>query len=95
MTVHFSPKAESDFQLAEEWYEDQQEGLGQEFFNELNAVVEAISIHPKLFQVRYKDVRVGYLNRFPFVVHYRSDHQRLTIIAVFHTSLAPKHWKGR
>jgi len=52
---------------------------------------------PNLFTVRYDEIRTTNINIFPYLIHYRTDDLKKTIVihAVFHTSRNPNIWKER
>jgi plasmid stabilization system protein ParE len=52
------------------WYEMQREGLGKDFELCIEAGLNRISRNPKNFQKKYKIVRVHFIERFPFGLHY-------------------------
>jgi toxin ParE1/3/4 len=62
------PNAELQATEAYEWYEDKLAGLGGEFLLSLDACINAIERNPHLFQKRYKNIRMGMVERFPFGV---------------------------
>lgn len=91
------PFAKQDIAKAVYWYNDKQKGLGQRFIKEIRDKVLFIRENPKAFAVRYDQTRCAVLDVFPFLIHYITDDkmQRVTVVAVFHTSLNPKHWLKR
>jgi len=58
-------EAERDITLAASWYEEQREGLGQEFLDELLATLQNIAEHPRAYPVLHRDVRRALLCRVP------------------------------
>ena len=47
------PEAEEDLIESRDWYESQQDDLGQDFLNEIDEVFERISQQPKLYAMEY------------------------------------------
>ena len=90
-----SDEASLDIADAFLWYELQREGLGKKFEICLEAGLNKIIANPKLFQDKYKSVRVHYIERFPFGIHYLIDGNFIKVIAVFHTARNPKSWIER
>ena len=82
--------AERDIAEALQWYESQQVGLSREFLLELETVTDFLSESPFMFPEKYRGVRRAMLNRFPFLVWYRVDGQRVTVLACTHGRLDPK-----
>ena len=61
----------AELEIAYRWYERRLKGLGDEFLNSLNQVVEIVSDYPEGFPVVHADVRRVILKRFPYSVLYR------------------------
>ncbi len=87
--------AEEDLRQAFLWYEQQREGLGLEFETTVNDAVDSIASNPFKTAIRYKTVRVFYLDRFPYGLHFTEQENTVTIIAAYHTSKSPENWKNR
>lgn len=77
------------------WYETAREGLGKDFELCLEAELTILTRNPKQFQVKYKKVRVAYIERFPFGIHYLLEADIIKVIAVFHTARNPQNWEDR
>lgn len=95
-TIVLDPRAIGDIQLAIDYYEEQQPGLGRKFAKELDKHFLVLERNPG-FLIRYDDVRCLPLKKFPHMVHFTVNdiEQIVTVHAVFHTSLNPMKWKGR
>lgn len=91
------PSAKQDIAKAAYWYNGKQKGLGKRFTKEIRDKVLFIQKNPKAFAIRYDHTRCVVLAIFPFLIHYTVDDktQIVIVIAVFHTSLNPKHWSKR
>ena len=91
------PLAKWDIEKAAIWYNSKQKGLGQRFMKAIHNKVLLIRQSPKIFPVRYDDIRTAVLDIFPFMIHYTVDDEQKTVIisAVFHTSRNPDMWKKR
>jgi len=50
---------------------------------------------PLGYQIRYRDVRIKFIRRFPYGIHYLVEPGHIIIIAVFHTSKSPSKWFNR
>lgn len=77
------------------WYDERKEGLGNEFFQELESVLEKISQNPKAFAHSSFGRRRARLNRFPYVICYRELTDRVRILAVHHERRHPTYAAGR
>jgi plasmid stabilization system protein ParE len=89
------PEAEQDLAEAFRWYEDRRAGLGVDFFREVDAVLAAISDHPKSVQVIYQNVRRALTQRFPYGIFFVLEKTQITVIAVFHAKRDPNSWQRR
>ncbi len=78
------------------WYESKREGLGAEFYAEVEKVKEILSANPDIFEIKYrKNVRWIQTERFPYIVVYVIKGNNIVILAVVSTYRHPKIWKGR
>ena len=89
------PLTENDIDNAVKWYVDIDTKIAKQFLAELKAVKKYISEYPETIQIRYKKIRVAYLKKFPFGVHYQFEDKTITIVAVFNTSVDPEKWHNR
>ena len=89
--VVFRNRANIDFIDAYTWYEKQQEGLGERFFNAIVNKSELISSDPHLFKTSYNKYHEVLLDKFPYLIIYTiNDRQKIVrIMAIFHTSRNP------
>jgi len=72
------------------WYESKKEGLGEEFFEELNQLYAYIVENPNLFPVKRKGIyHEAVVKRFPFVVIYAVDESIVRVLSVFKTPQDP------
>jgi toxin ParE1/3/4 len=87
-----TPSADAEITEAYQWYEEQRQGLGEEFLNELERSQSIIKQDPFLFQIRHNQKRVAPLHRFPYLLIYEIEEVSFILYAVFHTSREPKNW---
>ena len=92
--VVIQPEAEADLDEAYRWYENQRSGLGGEFIECVEAVFERICETPELHAVVHKAVRQALVKRFPYVVCYVFEGDRVDVVAVFHGHRDPTAWKS-
>ncbi|HXI71252.1 MAG TPA: hypothetical protein VNN22_12920 [Verrucomicrobiae bacterium] len=57
--------ADADALKAAAWYDEQQPGLGDAFFDDVDAAIAALAENPLIYSVRFADVRCVRLRRFP------------------------------
>ncbi len=86
----FKPRAISMAKQAYDWYEEKQSGLGNIFFDELEACYDKIETWPTAYTKIKKDFRHIVLKTFPYVVVFKIIKQDVVIYAVFHTSQNPR-----
>jgi plasmid stabilization system protein ParE len=89
------PDAEADLSVARDWYNTQQDGLGLEFLDAIDAVFTRIQATPELYAPEYKGFRRAGLPRFPYVVYYRLREDTVEVIAVLHGSRGADLWRSR
>lgn len=74
------------------WYEQQSPGLGADFLEALEAVLDRVTDTPLLYAPLYREVRRALLPRFPYSLFYLTQSERVIVIAVLHTSRDPRLW---
>jgi len=74
---------------AYQWYEEQQNGLGDLFLLELESCYDKIEVWPISYNKIRKDFRQIILRKFPYVVIYKTIKEKVVVYAVFHTSRNP------
>ena len=90
------PFAEEDALEAAIWYEERQLGLGDEFLNEVNQAVRALSESALLHRIRFADVRRAPIRRFKFYgVYYIVHEQEVWMLAIFHGRRHPRRLPQR
>jgi toxin ParE1/3/4 len=93
--IHFAREALFDIEDIVLWYEQQRIGLSYDFELCLEAGIDAVLRNPDSFQKRYKNIKIRFISRFPYGIHYRFEKSEIIVIGVFHTSRSPKNWSKR
>ncbi|MCD0470294.1 type II toxin-antitoxin system RelE/ParE family toxin [Flavobacterium sp. JAS] len=93
--IRFIKEALFDVEDVVIWYEEQRIGLSYDFELCLEAGLNEISRNPNAFQKKYKNVKIRFISRFPYGIHYRFEKDEIIVIGVFHTSRSPKNWSKR
>ena len=93
--IYFTNEALFDIEAVVLWYEEQRIGLSYDFELCLEARIEEVLRNPEAFQKRYKQVKIKFISRFPYGIHYIFIENEITVIGVFHTSRSPKNWSKR
>jgi toxin ParE1/3/4 len=86
-SIVFQPRAILEIQNSVDYYDEQQLGLGETFYNEVFEYVESIVINP-FYKIHSGNIRILPLKKFPFVIFYWIDEleKKAYVEAVFHTS---------
>ena len=87
--------AEKEFDVSIAWYENEREGLGQKFRATVEQYFQRIADNPEWFPEVRGEVRRAVVRRFPFVIHFLIEKERIVILSVFHTSREPEQLKHR
>ena len=89
------PEAADEANEAFNWYENQQPGLGGEFYRELTRSFEFVLENPLLARIAYRGLRKRKLVRFPYLIVYQVTDAEVSVVSVFHGSRNPAIWKRR
>tara|TARA_B100000809_G_C14796087_1_gene408503 strand:+ start:226 stop:519 length:294 start_codon:yes stop_codon:yes gene_type:complete len=90
-----TPETEKDIDQAVKWYVDIRKQTARRFISELRDVQNYIYNNPTKIAVKYNNVRVAFLKKFPYGLHYIFIENTITIIALFHSSENPQKWDNR
>jgi plasmid stabilization system protein ParE len=96
LPTNFHRAALAEVEDAFKWYEEKEQGLGEEFRRALDYTIDAIRGQPFGFQIIYGiDVRRAIMHRFPYSVIYIVHRDSILVLAVFHMSRDPEVWQRR
>lgn len=95
MRVEFNSEAEYELEVAFGYYEAQAPGVGDQFLAEVNRTLELLSTHPEVGVIVPPNLRRLVLRRFPFVLYYNWDQERLRIQVVAHQQRRLGYWRTR
>lgn len=95
LKLFLQPEAEGDIQEAYLWYEEQDEGLGEEFLRAVDAGLAAVQRMPNAHAPVYRNIRRVLLRRFPYSVFYFIEDERIIVLGCFHVRRDPKSWQDR
>lgn len=89
--VFVSAEAREETKIAYDYYEEQMEGLGEQFLKLLEVSYGKLSIQPELYSYLNNSTILRYrlVDRFPFVVIYRIVEKSVNTVSVRHTSRRP------
>ena len=94
-TFVFHQLAVDELQDAYDWYENQRSGLGVEFMDAIDGVIQQILSNPESFPKAYKERRKALPARFPYLVIFEIHGDVVLVVAVIHSSRNPRRWKER
>jgi toxin ParE1/3/4 len=90
------PIAEQDTLEAALWYDEREQGLGDDFLNEVDAAVKRLTYSALVHRIRFADVRRAPVLRFKFYgIYYLIREQEVWIIAIEHGRRHPRHLQQR
>ena len=97
MRLSFHIHVQQEVNDAVRWYEEQSDGLGDTFFEQLQATLALISEHPERcsFWLRSKTIRRAKMNRFPYDVLFEIRPDRVRVICLRHEKRHPNYGSGR
>ena len=94
-TLFFMPAARLEVMAAQDWYENEAQGLGARFRAEIDYQAARIAANPLQFPVMLADVRRARLRRFPYGLFFRPLDDAIYVLACFHSSRDPLVWQQR
>lgn len=95
--VRFHPDARAELLDAATYYEERADGLGGQFIDEAQRVLDLLAGSPGLGSpvVGHGALRLWPLRRFPYYVIYRAGEDAIFVLAVAHERRRPRYWSGR
>ena len=91
--VWFDPRAEEEFLLGAQYYEDQEPGLGSRFITAVKVAVRVGSANSQIHREMLGGCRQFRIVRFPYVLIFRERNGEMQVIAVMHMKRHPDYWK--
>jgi plasmid stabilization system protein ParE len=93
--VQLLPEAVLEVVEAFWWYEHRRRGLGLEFLLAFDALLENLRRLPRGHEAVAMRTRKALLRRFPYLVLYAIEEERVLVTAVFHGHQDPRRWSNR
>jgi len=93
--VRFLTLAQQEIDDAVAWYNEQVDGLGQEFLDELNRGVRRVAAFPMSCPEIDSGLRRCLLARFPYGLVYSLEGDTIVVVAVAHLHREPRYWVDR
>ena len=82
--------AEHDITEAVAWYYTRAPHLAEQFIEEIDKAILVLEKNPEHYQKRYYEVRILFIESFPFGIYYTIENNTIYIQAVLHTKRNPK-----
>ncbi len=94
--IQFHPKAMDEFSNSKNWYNKQEEKLGDLFVKEIGRGIDYIKIFPTLWSKYHRGTRRFILKKFPYSIIYKNLRpNRIVIVAIMHQKQKPDYWTNR
>ncbi len=95
LPVVFDSDAEIEVEEAALWYEERRSGLGLEYIAAVGRIVLDIGEMPNRFPAWKPPWRRAVLHRFPYVIFFETEADRVVVWAVAHAKRRPGYWVAR
>jgi len=95
MKVRFLILAQQELDDAVDWYNEQADGLGKEFLDELDRAVRRSVAFPLSCPEIEPGLRRCLLARFPYGLVYGLEGDTIVVVAVAHLHREPRYWADR
>lgn len=89
------PLAANEIIDASDWYNEQKEGLGNEFIVELDAFFNTLLLNPSVYSYFEKPVRQGKIDRFPYIIIYEVFDDLIVVYSVFMAKRNPSRKRSK
>jgi toxin ParE1/3/4 len=91
----FLSEAENEMSEAAVFYDAASIGLGRDFLEDLQHIIDTLRAHPEIGVRLTRDLRRLLLHRFPFSVIYSVEPDAILIVSIAHHRQRPGYWKSR
>ena len=95
MNVRFLTLAQQEIEEAVIWFNEQVDGQGVVFLDELDRVVRLVKSYPFASTEIEPGVRKHLFVRFPYSLIYGVEDWTIVVVAVAHFRRAPRYWVDR
>lgn len=93
--LDFHPEATCEFDEALAYYQEQKEGLEEDFFEEYLVLEHRLEEVPQQFPVIFENIRRANFVAFPYSIFFEIEEDSIFIYAVFHQKRDPIEWEAR
>lgn len=89
-----------EISVAALWFDAQRPGLGNEFWQSINAALSEIERSPLTFSksdfaTPDSDIRFAVVRRFNYVIHFLIESDEIQVVSVAHGARRPGYWLRR
>lgn len=84
-----APAAVNDIQRAVDYYNSQQKGLGKRFLTDLKSELKKVTDTPYTRAIRYDNIRLAVMNKFPYAAHYYVNDDKIIVLGVISMFMNP------
>jgi plasmid stabilization system protein ParE len=91
--LKFHPDVEKELQEIFTWYEEKQNGLGNDFLQSFYSSTDSILENPFQYPKKYKNFHRYLLHKFPYAIYFIIEDDLIIIMGVFHHARDPKKIK--
>jgi len=95
MRIEFLEEAQFELDESVEYYNNEVEGLGETFLQEVLHAIDRIVKFPEAWHPFSKNTRRCQTRRFPYGLIYTVLNNTILIISVSNLHRKPNHWKER
>ena len=95
MKYRFLPPALAELDEAAHYYDQERQGLGDEFLEEIEQSISRILGFPEAWGEMSPQIRRCLTRRFPYGIVYQILDQEILIVAVMHLKRRPMYWQDR
>jgi plasmid stabilization system protein ParE len=99
--LELDPEAAREVEAVFDWYEQRQPGLGVDFTAQLDEDLSLLGESPRTAPLwrgaasQQLGVRVFVMRRYPFLLPYLVQEERMVVLAVAHVRRRPGYWLRR
>lgn len=94
--IVFHPLAEGELFDATVYYEKQEKGLGQQYLEEVENLVNFLRRYPQAGSIVQGSIRRLILPKFPYSLLYRIlENNQIRVLALAHHKRRPEYWINR
>ena len=95
MEIRLLKSAQAEMDDGITYYEEQVNGLGFEFLDEILDTFKRIKLNPDAWSPLSKRTRRCLVHRFPYGIIYQIRENNILIIAIAHLHRKPEYWRDR